>query len=439
MSYISRQTYWKGLIIFFFFYFYEVDPLIEEAFYLVCQKKLSQDGYCDMSEYIYGRIIKDDMLANLQKIKSPFTSLYRKPYPKYEHVNEAWYNFSTKNSLNFKDNITLSLIEAKAIVNWIYHAYQTPLERENATIDILPAFRNKLDIGELRFSKGIIYNHDKINVCFINSFEKFILEIQDLNSSGHSLFYRGHSNTNYKLLPSIMRKKSWLEHECDLYNETIIECPDAFQKCVTHLDFLVEMQHYGLPTRLLDVTKNPLVALYFACVDDNNSHGEFIVFDVEKEKVKYPKSDTVSILSSLPLLKNNLKNHFRTLAIDKTISELSFNQKVDRLLHEVKLEKPAFKNEIKKEDITSCFFVQAEKKNARIIKQDGAFIICGLFSEKDTTINQFRYKEHGKIQLYIIEKKAKDKIIEQLDKMSINRAQLFPEIQDVTTHIKNKY
>ncbi len=428
------------MIIFFFFYFFnDVDNLVRQAFHLVCLKKLRQDGYCNISEYIYGRIHKDDMLAELQKIKSPFVALYRKSYPKHEFANDEWYNFLWTNDLSLKEIKSVSFIEAKAIVNWVYHAYKTPKERKDITIQMLPFFSGNLNIGDLRFSDGIIYNNDKIDIHFISSFNEFISSIQKIHSIGHSLFYRGHSDANYLLLPSIMRKNSWLEHECDLYNETIIECPDAFQKCITHLDFLVEMQHYGLPTRLLDITKNPLVALYFSCIDNPSSHGEFIVFDVEKEKVKYPKSDTVSILSSLPLFEQTLKQQFRTWAIDSSISENLFNQKADRLLHEIKLEKPAFKNEIKKDDVTNCFFVLAEKKNARIIKQDGAFIICGLFSTKDNVINEFRYKEHKKAQVYIIKSKAKEEIIKQLNRISINRAQLFPEIQDVTTHIKSKY
>lgn len=424
---------------FFFSNNFAENQIIKKVFEIVFINKLKKDFYCDMSEYIFARINKNEMYASLSAMKSPFAYLYKNSYPKLAVANKYWRNFLKNNSVYFNEKTELSVIEAKAIVYWIYRIYSNSEDRKNATKDMLSELSHSFEIGKLSFAQAIIYIKSKVEINLITSFDKANKIIQRIGKSGNSIYYRGHSDVNYVLLPSVMRLNSWYEHECDLYNETVIECPASFKNCFTHLDYLVEMQHYGLPTRLLDITKNPLVALYFACCDNFNSQGELIVFDVKTDEIKYPKSDTVSILASLPLFKSNVKKNLLTWAQDKTLNENDFNRKAIRLLHEVKLEKPAFRDEIVKDDILSCFFVLAEKKNDRIVKQDGAFIICGLFDLTDNVVNKYRYKEHTKIQIYIIDKKTKKGILKQLDKFSINRGQLFPEISDVTEHIKEKY
>ena len=208
---------------------------------------------------------------------------------------------------------------------------------------------------------------------------------------------------------------------------------------LSHLDYLVEMQHYGLPTRLLDITRNPLVALYFACIGNLDKRGEIIVFNVNEKQEKYPQSDTVSILSCLPLLQYEEKEILRKQVYDSSISNDRFNKSALHLLQAVKQEKIAFQDNILKQDVTDCFFVQAEKKNNRIVKQDGAFIICGLVTEDNNILNGYRYFENGKKQIWVIESRSKKCLIDELNHLSINRAQLFPEIQDVTEHIKIKY
>lgn len=100
----------------------------------------------------------------------------------------------------------------------------------------------------------------------ISSVSEFIEKIvQRDKEAGTETFYRGHAYKGWKLLPSIFRTPNGVEKEHLLFYDMEAHEPQSFSECKSTLDYLVQMQHYGLPTRLLDMTMNPLVALYFAC------------------------------------------------------------------------------------------------------------------------------------------------------------------------------
>ena len=100
----------------------------------------------------------------------------------------------------------------------------------------------------------------------ISSVSEFIEKIVQRDKEvGTETFYRGHADKGWDLLPSIFRTPNGVEKEHLLFHDMVAHEPQSFSECKSTLDYLVQMQHYGLPTRLLDMTTNPLVALYFAC------------------------------------------------------------------------------------------------------------------------------------------------------------------------------
>lgn len=398
------------------------------------------DGYFDMSVYISGRIKKEDMYAKLVAIKSRYAILYRESFPKQEKAPAVWRDKIGQHPYADVDNATeieLTYDESCAIVNWVYRVLRTAKEREAFTAELFKQLKEFHHIqNSVRLVKGVVYSEEKVEVHFLSSISKINIFISTLKGKGETLFFRGHANPNYILRPSIMRTSRLRQNERNLYHELLINCPNDFEKCPTHLEKLVKMQHYGLPTRLLDITRNPLVALYFACESQSETYGELVLISAANHDIKYPQSDTVSVLASLPVFSFQKQQEFLRWAQDPTISNMAFNLHVERLIHEVRLEKPAFQAEINKVDILSNVIVYALKNNNRIIKQDGAFILCGLSDEFDS-LEEFRYKEYGKKIVVLIEKKKE--ILEQLENFSINRATLFPEIECVSEYLHSKY
>ena len=425
---------------FFFFFFNELYHIstIQQAFKNICLEKMLSDGYFDMSSYIFGRIKKDDIYSKLVSEKSKYARLYKSAYPTKDNATDLWRKLFPEQDLIMEPDgcNELTHTECVGIVNWVYRVLKSADERKSFTLELFTYIKDLYNIKKhITYSNGVFYNKAKVEIHFFSSISgvsNFVSSIKNKKQ----LFYRGHADANYMLLPSIMRNINLRKNEYKLYNELLINCPDDFAKCHTHLERLVEMQHYGLPTRLLDISRNLLVALYFACENNFDTYGELILLSAENKDIKYPQSDTVSILSSLPNFTYEKQVEILNLIEDPTVDNRQFNALIGRLLHEIRLEKPAFQAEINKTDISNSYIVYALKNNNRIIKQDGAFILCGLLDNFDN-LEHFRYKEKNKKIILLLSNKKK--ILDQLETFSINKATLFPEIENVANYIKNKY
>lgn len=224
-----------------------------------------------------------------------------------------------------------------------------------------------------------------------------------------------------------------IKNENRLFKDIIARSPSDFKDCNSTFEKLVKMQHYSLPTRLLDITSNPLVALFFACKEETqmNEDGELYRFEIKEDELKYYDSDTVSVVSNIAR-----RPHDFSIQSIKGLANSTFNKKgeIQYLLHEIRSEKPHFSAVIDCKHIEMVFCVKPKLDNPRIIRQEGAFFIFGISNNK-TQCAKFDFVYES----YIISKSEKQKILNQLEALGINESTLFPEIDHVAKHLKEKY
>lgn len=108
----------------------------------------------------------------------------------------------------------------------------------------------------------------------VDSVEALMSRLSGSRASGSPKWYRGQIDAGWGLTPRLARNRGHLESEIDMLKRFQQDAgPSVRERPRTAWEWMCLAQHFGLPTRLLDWTENPLVALYFAVEADGSATG----------------------------------------------------------------------------------------------------------------------------------------------------------------------
>ena len=295
----------------------------------------------------------------------------------------------------------------------------------------------------------ILYNADEV-----------INELSSL-AKNKNLVFRGYGEP-IELYPNIIRNSDLTNREFELLSN-FEKYGLQYFSVNNAIDFMSYGQHFGLPTRLLDFTYNPFVALFFSIFMPKGSN-----YTNEEDKefyyIRYSDLDNQIVFNSLPLLTTIEDDFFKadsftyrcikgTETINGILNSLYEEAKGDndiaikkillycktiyKTTHNYNLSpnaeqfKPFIDDLLNKFHSKKILFIDANQCNNRIVMQQGLFMFPYNLDKKThlETIENNTY-------LIKIHKSTRRELLDYLDTLGINSFRLMPDLQSICYAIK---
>jgi hypothetical protein len=257
-----------------------------------------------------------------------------------------------------------------------------------------------------------------INEKYIQSWTQLQEELfsdsfdNDIRRFRSNYVFRGVTKASYDLSSSLIRI-------CDGHEKLENNLLKSFEKYAKHIphatnnfwDMLSLAQHHGLPTRLLDWTFSPYVALHFA-TDDNTSFNE----------------DSAIWCVNFSAVHKNLPNAFRKILDDDSTSGFTTDMLADVVTNLKKLDTVT--------ENTLAIFFEPPSLDSRIINQ---FSIFSIMSDRKAIMSDYLLEHPNTFKKIIIPSKLKWEVRDKLDQANITERVLFPGLDGLCKWLSRYY
>lgn len=231
-----------------------------------------------------------------------------------------------------------------------------------------------------------------------NEFLKEIREAENELGNPREIWYRGHSNHTWSLTPSLLRQQDWERKEKELFLEFTKTASRLFEKRSNDWETLFDMQHYWIPTRLLDWTTVMGVAIAFIL------HGE------------YSDTEDSALFILDPSALNRLSGRDDVINVPE---DKSFEYKtIYWEKRPVQIEKP--------------LAIRPAQQSDRIRAQKGTFTVAG------TVEAGFEVAANRCFKKIILPSAAKGEARDFLKWANLDEYTIYPDIVGMAHHIKRK-